>query len=40
MEIPSVSCTDMEWDRLVESWKWGSVGDLLRKVINEEKAIG
>ena len=40
MEIPSVSCTDMEWDRLIESWKWGSVGDLLRKVINEEKAIG
>lgn len=40
MEIPSVSCTDMEWDRLIESWKWSSVGDLLRKVTSEEEAIG
>lgn len=40
MEIPSVSCTDMEWDRLIESWKWGNVGGLLRKVMREEKTIG
>lgn len=33
IEISSITGTDRNWERLVEQWKWNSVGDYLRKVV-------
>ena len=40
MELPAVSSTDGDWKKLYEQWKWGSVGDVLRKIIWEEESLG
>ena len=40
MELPAVSSTDGDWKKLYEQWKWGSVGDVLRKIIWEEETLG
>ncbi|MGN1155638.1 MAG: hypothetical protein ACI4TK_05640 [Agathobacter sp.] len=40
MELPTVSGTDGDWKRLYEQWKWGSLGDVLRKIVWEDESRG
>lgn len=40
MEIPSISSGDGGWEKVADQWKWGSMGDGLRKLIREESALG
>lgn len=40
MEVPTVSGTDGDWKRIMEQWRWGQVGDALRKVVLEENEVG
>lgn len=37
IEIPSVSGADGDWERIAGQWKWGSVGDSLRRLIRAAK---
>lgn len=40
MEIPSVPGGDGGWKKVADQWKWGGVGDGVRKLIREENALG
>lgn len=40
IEIPPVSGGDGDWERIAEQWKWGSMGDGLRKMIWEAASNG
>lgn len=40
IEVPAVLGTDEDWDNLSEQWKWNAVGNVLRKLIWEETAVG
>lgn len=40
IEIPAVSSADEDWRKLSEQWKWGSIGNMLRKIVWEEQALG
>lgn len=40
MEIPTVSGTSGEWEKLSEQWKWSNLGNSLRKIVWEEKNLG
>lgn len=40
MEIPPISGGDGGWEKVTDQWKWGSMGDGIRKLIREEKVLG
>ena len=40
IEIPTVSVGDGNWEKLADQWKWGGLGDCLRKLAEEDKSIG
>ena len=40
MEIPTISCTDEAYAKLSEQWFWGTVGDAIRRNMQQEVTDG